>query len=61
MYNKSELMGKTQEELVQMYLDMQFCNVNLVADNQRKDERIANLEEIVRLRNAQKCNRQIKG
>ena len=54
MYNKSELMGKTQEELVQMYLDMQFCNVNLVADNQRKDERIANLEEIVRLRNAQK-------
>ena len=47
-------MGKTQEELVQMYLDMQFCNVNLVADNQRKDERIANLEEIVRLRNAQK-------
>ena len=52
MYNESELKTKTQEELLQIVLDMQFCNSNLAAENQRHLDEIANLKEILRLRTA---------
>ena len=52
MYDESELRTKTQEELVRLVLDMQFCNNNLAADNQRYLDKIANLQEIVRLKTA---------
>ena len=43
MYSKSELKGKTQEELIGLVLDMQFCNVNLAAEREKHLDRIANL------------------
>ena len=54
MYSKSELKGKTQEELIGLVLDMQFCNVNLAAEREKHLDRIANLEEILRLKTAEK-------
>lgn len=54
MYSKSDLVGKTQEELVQLVLDMQFCNVNLAAEREKHLDKIANLEEIIRLKTAEK-------
>lgn len=53
MYSKSELKGKTHEELMDLVLDMQFCNINLAAEREMHLDRIANLEEIVRLQKAQ--------
>ena len=35
-------------------LDMQFCNVNLAAEREKHLDRIANLEEILRLKTAEK-------
>ena len=54
MYSKSELVGKTQEELIKLVLDMQFCNVNLAAEREKNLDKIANLEEILRLKTAEK-------
>lgn len=52
MYNKSELKGKTNEELIELVLDMQFCNVNLANQNNKQKDEIANLKELIRLRTA---------
>lgn len=54
MYSRSELKTKTQEELLQLVLDMQFCNANLAAENKKQQDEIANLNEILRLRTAER-------
>lgn len=54
MYNKSDLKDKTKEELLEIVLNMQFCNVNLAAEIERQKDEIANLKEILRLRTAEK-------
>lgn len=54
MYDKSELKAKTKEELQELVLDMQFCNVNLAAEIERLKDEMANLREILNLRTAEK-------